>query len=579
MIENPFRSLSRLLLVACAVSLSAVSLGAQTPAATAPASGVNPSRVDIFTGYSYFGAHGTLQPAGIKFSSINQGAIGSIAYYFNNNLGVEAIYTNHVQNHSTPSDGAVGISGGAIYRWPTNEHITVFGHGLFGTEQLSGPDTNYPPATVEYEPGTWGYGFTAGGGMDVDLPFWSNRFSLRLFEADYHFSHVNYGTYQGLPTAAPMALGGTTNLNGIELSTGIVTHIGHIAPPPAITYSCSVSPSMVFPGDPITVTGTAMNVNPNPKKVVSYTWTTDGGTITGKSNVANVNTASTMPGSYTVKGHVSQGTNPKPGQMADCSASFTVKAFEPPTVSCSASPSSVNSGGSTTITTSAISPQNRPLTYGYNATAGSISSTTPSATLSTPQIAPGGANTTITVTCRVGDDKGHNVSATTTVNVIAPPAPPPPPPPPAPKASSLCPVSFERDAKRPLRVDNEAKACLDDVALDLQRSADAKLALVGNEDAKEQKVDAKLAKMQHNKKPTAAASRAVNTKDYLVTEKGSDPSRIMVYTGTDDGKTVTTTLIPSGAVNPATSNTAVDEGAVKAVPRTPPVKKVKAATK
>jgi hypothetical protein len=126
-------------------------------------------------------------------------------------------------------------------------------------------------------------------------------------------------------------------------------------------------------------------------------------------------------------------------------------------------------------------------------------------------------------------------------------------------------------------VDNEAKACLDDVALDLQRSSDAKLALVGNEDAKEQKADAKLAKLKHNKKPTAAASRAVNTKDYLVTEKGIDPSRIMVYTGTDDGKTVTTTLIPSGAVNPAAaSDTAVDEGAVKAVPRTPPVKKAKA---
>ena len=239
----------------------------------------------------------------------------------------------------------MGISGGPIYRWPTDEHITVFAHGLFGTEQLSGPDTNYPPPSVEYEPGTWGYGFTAGGGMDVNLPFWSNRFSLRLFEADYHFSHVNYGVYQGLPTAAPSAVGGTTNLNGVELSTGLVTHIGHIAPPPAVTYACSVSPSMVFPGDPITVTGTAGNLNPNPNKVVSYTWTTDGGTISGTSNVANVNTANATPGSYTVKGHISQGKNPKPGQIADCSASFTVRAFEPPTVSCSASPSSVNSGG------------------------------------------------------------------------------------------------------------------------------------------------------------------------------------------------------------------------------------------
>jgi hypothetical protein len=165
------------------------------------------------------------------------------------------------------------------------------------------------------------------------------------------------------------------------------------------------------------------------------------------------------------------------------------------------------------------------------------------------------------------DDKGHSVSATTGVNVIAPPPPPPPPPPPAPMASSLCSVSFERDATRPTRVDNEAKACLDDITLALQRSTNTQLALVGNEDAKEQKVDATEAKRRHAK-PSKAAQRAINTKDYLVTDKGIDASRILVYTGTDDGKTVTTTLIPVGATNPVTSDTAVDESAVKAVHRT-----------
>jgi hypothetical protein len=338
---------------------------------------------------------------------------------------------------------------------------------------------------------------------------------------------------------------------------------------------------MGFPGDPITVTGTAMNLNPNPKKVVSYTWSTDGGRISGTSSTATVDTTAAAPGSYTVKGHVSQGVNPIPGQLADCSATFTVRAFEPPTISCSASPSSVNSGDNSRITSSAVSPQNRPLTYSYNATAGSISSITSSATLSTVGAAPG----TITVTCGVADDKGHSVSATTGVNVIAPPPPPPPPPPPAPMASSLCSVSFERDAKRPTRVDNEAKACLDDITLDLQRSTNTLLALVGNEDAKEQKVDASEAKSRHPE-PSRAAKRAVNTKEYLVTDKGIDPSRILVYSGTDDGKTVTTTLIPVGAVNPVASDTAVDESVVKAVPRTAPVKpgrkakaKAKASTK
>jgi hypothetical protein len=137
-----------------------------------------------------------------------------------------------------------------------------------------------------------------------------------------------------------------------------------------------------------------------------------------------------------------------------------------------------------------------------------------------------------------------------------------------------CTVNFTNDKKRPTRVDNEAKACLDDVALAMGRSSDAKLSLVANEDADEQKADAKHAKMKHPK-PSAAAQRAVNTKDYLVTEKGLDPSRIMVYTGTDDAQTVTTTLVPAGAANPAAGDTAVDESAVKAVPRTPPAKPMK----
>jgi hypothetical protein len=402
----------------------------------------------------------------------------------------------------------------------------------------------------------WGVSLRAGGGMDYDIPYFNDRFSLRLFEADYRYIHVDFGPNGTIPTGG--ALGGRANMNAVELSTGIVTHFGHIIPPPPVTYSCSVAPMSGYPGDPLTVTGTAMNLDP--KKTATYSWTSTGGVISGSSSTANIDTKTAAAGTYTVTGHVTEG--PKPGQSADCSAQFTINAFQPPTVSCSANPSSVNPGDSSTITASAMSPQNRPLTYSYSATAGSVSGTSSTATLSTAGASPG----PITITCNVVDDKGQTASATTSVTVIAPP---PPPPPPAPQASSLCSVSFERDKARPTRVDNEAKACLDDVALALQRSSDAKLALVGNEDAKEQKMGA--VKTRHPK-PSEAAKRAVNTKDYLVTEKGIDPSRIMVYTGTDDAQTVTTTLVPAGATNPAASDTPVDEGAVKAIPRTPPAK-------
>jgi len=32
-----------------------------------------------------------------------------------------------------------------------------------------------------------GVAVTAGGGADYDLPFWDNRFSIRLFEVDHRF--------------------------------------------------------------------------------------------------------------------------------------------------------------------------------------------------------------------------------------------------------------------------------------------------------------------------------------------------------------------------------------------------------
>jgi len=555
MVYRPFRSLGRFMLAACAVGLGAASLGAQTPATAAPV-GPNPSRVDIFTGYSYFGAHGRLMPAGIGYSSVNEGAIGSGAIYFNKYFGGEFVYTNHP---SGVNDGLQGASVGPIFRAPM-DNFTLFAHGLVGGVRLGGPNSDVP-LTFEHEPYTWGVGLTAGGGMDYDLPFFAHRFSFRLFEADFRYIHDDFGPYTAIPTCC--ALGGRTNLDAIELSTGIVTHFGHIIPPPPVTYSCSVAPATGFPGDPITVTGTALNLDP--KKIATYTWTSDGGMISGTSSTATVDTKSAGPGTYTVKGHVSEGV--KPGQMADCSAQFTVKAFEPPTVGCSANPSSVNPGDSSTITANGMSPQNRPLSYSYSATAGSISGTAATATLSTTGAAPG----TITVTCNTVDDKGQSASATATVAVIAPPIAAPPP---LPLASSLCSVSFERDVKRPTRVDNEAKACLDDIALALQRSSDAKLALVGNEDGKEKTIDDKIASSKaHTKKPPFAAERVVNTKDYLVTEKGIDASRITVYTGTDDAKTVTSSLIPVGAVNPVASDPTVDESAVKAVPRTAVKKK------
>jgi outer membrane protein OmpA-like peptidoglycan-associated protein len=364
---------------------------------------------------------------------------------------------------------------------------------------------------------------TAGGGLDIKV---RRHFAIRIIQAEYLMTRFqDYNT------------GGSASQNDMRLSSGLVFRFGGNAPPPLpppapVTYSCSVIPQSVFPGELIAASGTALNLDP--AKTAVYTWSVDGGTVTGSLNTAKIDTTNTAPGAYTLKCHLSEGD--KPGENADATAPYTVKAFEPPTVSCMANPQTVISGQPSTITATGVSPQNRPLTYSYSSTAGSVSGSGTTATLSTV----GAPVESVTVTCNVVDDKGQTAFAKTSVMVTVPVAAP------KPVTSELCSIHFDRDPRRPSRVDNEGKACLDEIALDLQRNSNAQLAIVGNA-ASGEKGGKKL-----------AAERAVNTKAYLVSEKGIDSSRIAVYTGSQDGKTVSTTLIPAGATFDGTGDTPLD---------------------
>ena len=292
-------------------------------------------------------------------------------------------------------------------------------------------------------------------------------------------------------------------------------------------------------------------------------------------------TGSLAAGQYTIQATVKEGKpgkeGLKPWETATCTAGLTVKAFEPPTISCSVSPSTIKPGDTATVTSVGMSPQNRPLTYSYSASAGTVTGSGTTATYSSAG-APTGA---VGITCNVSDDKGQSATSSTNLTITAPYVPP------APHTQALCSISFATDKKRPMRVDNEAKACLDQVALDLKQQADAKAVIVGEQTSDEA---AKTAKQQkyamHHKHATVdmfAAQRAVNAKDYLVTEQGIDASRISVATGTTDGQTVENYLVPAGATfsSDVTGTTAVDETMVKPQVRKPlperhPTRKAKA---
>lgn len=399
------KTLGRVLALACTLSVPSAMMAQST---TKAAANDSPSRWDIFAGYSYLAPKDTVQTLlpngttmGFPYKSFNKGAIESVAYYLNKNFGVEAIGDEHMMSSQDMS----GASIGPIYRFPS-EDITPFIHGLVGVERIGGPYN---------QPDKWGMVVTAGGGLDYQTPWFNRHLSIRVFEADFQYMHDNWG---------PGVYGGRANVKAARLSTGVVFHIGNIAPPPAVTMACTASPESVYAGDPVSVEGTAGNLNP--KEHAIYSWSGEG--VTGKDSKATVDTANLAPGTYTVKCGVKQGKpgkeGLKPWQSASGSTSFTVKPFEPPTLTCSADPAEIKPDGTSTITAMGMSPQNRPLTYSYSASAGNIGGSGTSTTYSSVG-APSGP---VEITCNVSDDKGHTATANTTVTIEAPPPPPSPSP-------------------------------------------------------------------------------------------------------------------------------------------------------
>jgi hypothetical protein len=140
----------------------------------------------------------------------------------------------------------------------------------------------------------------------------------------------------------------------------------------------------------------------------------------------------------------------------------------------------------------------------------------------------------------VVDDLGKSASASSSVTVTAPA----PVAAVAPQVSNLCALSFERDRKRPVRVDNEGKACLDDIALQMQHEPTGRLVIVGGHSADE--------------KPKAGTERSLNARQYLTGEKGIDAQRIELRVGKSGKRTATTVFVPVGAIYPTDDTTLVD---------------------
>ena len=199
----------------------------------------------------------------------------------------------------------------------------------------------------------------------------------------------------------------------------------------------------------------------------------------------------------------------------------------PPTASCSASPNAIAINQSATVNITASSPESRPLTYAWTSTGGQLSGNGTSATLTATNA---DAGNTITVTGTATDD--HNLSTSCTANVTVPPVQK------VAEVEDWGECTFEKNPKKPWRVDNDCKDVLDKLALRVQQMPNGKVAIVGYTD-QEEVVNAEQ----------LGAQRAVNIKYYLTTDEIGpkvDPTRLEPRKGGTKGKAAHFYFVPQG---------------------------------
>ncbi len=520
-----------LLLTLCLILISSTAL-AQQPA----------PKFDIFAGYQWLDPNGNV-PGGpdgsggilpFKLPSMAKGGGLAFGYNFHPNFALEGDIGLNLKDQFDVSTYSVGPR----FTW-RGDGINLFAHTLLGDNHLTAPVGARN-----------GLGAILGGGIDLPI---GKRISLRLIEADYQWARQNYASV--VPASQPELR--RSSFEGTRLRSGVVFNFGgEPEVPPAAT--CSVDHAEVMQGEP--VTATVATTNFNPKHTLTYAWSGNGGTVNGKDTTATIDTKEVAGGNYTVTAHVSDPKTKKNGE-ATCTANYTVKEppKNPPTMSCSANPTTLQAGGSATVTCTCTSPDGVPVNVGgWTASGGTVSGSGNTGTLNTTGASPG----PITVSATCTDSRGLTANSSSQVTVENPPPPPP-------KASKLSQCDFPNE-KKPWRVDNTCKAILDDVALRMQQEAEAKLVIVGNAEAGE-------------KRKNLAAERALNSKAYLSggeAKQAIDASRIEVRTGNGGTKTAEYWVVPAGANFDAAGTESVDETKVQPVPDHPkPAAKKKAAKK
>jgi outer membrane protein OmpA-like peptidoglycan-associated protein len=530
----PTRVLATSMALAFALCLLGVYASAQT---------IQP-KDEIFGGYSWLHPNGRTD-LGYKVPDIASGFDFSNVYYFPeaHNVGVLVDGSGHF---GSSSDEVGYMLGGLQYKYHTDT-FSPFLRAFVGVSKID-------PALF---PAQWNAAIGGGGGFDLNV---GHRFAIRLAQVDYIYT--NY---------SPKLSGfGSPQWNSIRLAAGIVVNLGSWYNPP-LTCTATATPAEVYAPDPVKVTTTGANFPP--KDTLFYSWTASGGKLSpDNAQSANIDTTDLAAGNYSANStitdpklkhhdsgaHLNIFGKPDPIKPAMCSANYTVKQPLPPVVSCSASPATIAIGESSTVTMTATDPQGWPMTYTWSNAGGTLSGSGTSATV-TATSADAGNTITVTGTATTNRPGGNpaTLSSSCTASVTVPSIQ---------KCTTIedwgeC--TFEKNPKKPWRVDNDCKDTLDKLSLRLQQMPNGKLDIVGYTDEKEVVSE-----------QTLGSQRSVNVKYYLTTDGPNkvDAGRIQPRQGGTKGKATHFYFVPEGNLcgGQLEEGTTVDETAVQPQSRNAP---------
>jgi outer membrane protein OmpA-like peptidoglycan-associated protein len=256
------------------------------------------------------------------------------------------------------------------------------------------------------------------------------------------------------------------------------------------TVACSVSPESIQVGESTTVVARAASPDGSP---LTYSWSVNGQAQAASTPEFVFGSAGRQPGKYVIAVTVNTGKF-----TASCSSSVMVREIPipPPTISCLTPTIDVESGGTAPLKVQAMAERATP-TISWSATGGTISGSGDAVAFNAAGLNAG----SYTATATVDNGRGGRASCAMTVNV----------------SQKINVTGFP--AKRN-RVNNEAKAILDNVAVQMKNDPHLHAAIAGFTDGSKREARVK----------GLGLKRAQAVSDYLV-GKGIEATRLSTTDG------------------------------------------------